>query len=62
MTKRKDPKVGTGKNQKDQDVGSILMKTLKTQLELNSLLQQMLERQSQKLRKLESLLQEKYKS
>ena len=50
------------KNQKALVDVYTLMKTLKIQLELNLLLQQMLKRQSQKLKKLINRMQEKSKS
>ena len=62
MAKKKDPKGGTGKKPKGSDRRLYTDETLKTQLELNLLLQKMLEKQSQKLEKLINLMQERYKS
>ena len=55
-------KLGRVKNRKEAEGDFTPMKTLKIQLELNLLLQQMLGRQSQKLKKLINLMQEKSKS
>ena len=59
--KKRDPKVGTGKNQKEQEGDYIQMKIQKTLSALNLKLQQMQEQLWQKLRGLKNLLLEKFK-
>ena len=61
MVKRKDPKVGTGKNPKVVGGDYTPMKIQKILSVLNSQLQQMQEKLWQKLNELKNLLQERYK-
>ena len=61
MVKRKDPKVGTGKNPKVVGGDYIPMKIQKILSALNLQLQQMQEKLWQKLKELKNLLQERYK-
>ena len=59
--KKKDPKVGTGKNPKEVADDYTRMKTLKTQLASSSPPQPMQETQLQKLKRSISLMRERYK-
>ena len=60
--KKRDPKVGTVKNPKEQEGDYIQMKIQKTLLELLTKLQQMLGQLWQKLKELGNHLLERFKS
>ena len=62
MTKKRDPKVGTGKKPKGSDRRLYTDENPKDTVRIKLLLQKMLEKQSQKLEKLINLMQERYKS
>jgi len=62
MAKKKDPRVGTGKKQKEVVEDYTRMKILKTRLESNLQLHLTQERQLQRLKESINRMQEKFKS